>query len=152
MAKNARNLPGNVVQDPGAIANLEYNNASGSKKVSEVGRRLLAIPTVTANVLTYTTDASTARVLPSAGRNLAIYNNSAAIHAVTLGEDNTVVALAAGVTDTAGHVGIPCTPNSWTYVACGPKNWVKTDSATLLVFLIDDLTKIAQEAATYQGN
>ena len=33
-----RNQPGNQTQDTAAIANLEYNQAAGAQKVTEVGR------------------------------------------------------------------------------------------------------------------
>lgn len=147
MAKNIRNVSGNNIQDPGILHNLEYNDAAGSKKVSEVGRHLLPIPFISAGALAYSTDASSAaRVVPNQGRCLAIYNNDTAVHSITLGEDNTVVALGAGVTDANGHVGIPCIPNSWTYVACAQQQWIKTDNVKLLVFLIDDNSQVAQES------
>lgn len=146
MAKNIRNK-GDSTLDPASIHNLEYNNASGSQKVSEVGRRLLPLKIISGGVLAYTTDASTARVLDSPGKNLAIYNNSGAVGSVTLNESNAIASLAPGATDATGHVGIPCPPNAWTYVACDNSNWVITSAATLLVYLIDDETSIKQEAS-----
>lgn len=143
--KNIRNISGCNVQDPSIIDNLEYNDAAGSKKVSEVGRHLLPLKFISVGATAYTTDATTARTLDNMGTCLAVYNNSGAVHAVTLNESSSIVALAAGATDSSGHVGIPCAPNSWTYIACGRSNWVITDSATLLVFLIDDNTSIVQE-------
>lgn len=142
-----RNVPGNKIQDSQIIENLEYNNAAGSKKVSEVGRHLLPIPYLLVGVLSYTTDATTRRILPSLGRCLAVYNNAGAIGSVTLGEDNTVSSLAAGVTDANGHVGIPCAANSWTYIACNEQQWVISSAATLLVFIVDDDSSVKQEAA-----
>ena len=68
MSKNSRNLPGNNVQDPATLHNLEYNDASGSKKVSEVGRHLLPIPFVNTGVIAYTTDASTAARVVDPGK------------------------------------------------------------------------------------
>lgn len=133
-----RGFPGPSTQDLGAIGNLEYNNAAGGQKVLEVGRHLLAIPTG----LTYTTDASTAISLPAMGKNLAIYNNSNALETITFGEDNTITALGAGATDASGHVGIPCAPNAWTYLAGGYSQWVISSNSTLLVFLISDNTAI----------
>ena len=143
--KKIRNVPGQVVQDPSIIHNLEYNNAAGSKKVSEVGRHLIPLKYINAGVLTYTTDASTARALDNSGACLAIYNSSGSVETVTLGESSAVVSLAAGVTDAAGHVGIPCVSENWTYVACGNSNWVITSSNNLLVFVIDDDSSIQTE-------
>jgi len=144
MPINKRQIAGNNIVDPGLIDALLYSEASGARKSSEVGRHLLPLGDGASG---FTTDATTARVLPSGGRNLAVYNNSAAVHAVTLGESSAQAALAAGATDGTGHVGIPCPPATWTYIACAGSNWVITDSATLLVFLIDDNTYIRQEAS-----
>lgn len=131
-----RNTKKNV--DPGSAMNNTYNQYSGAQKNMEVGRHLKPLK---ADATTYTTDASTARAIPP-GKNIAVYNNNAAIGAVTLGEDNTVSALAAGVTDANGHVGIPCKPNDWTFIACYDKTWIKSTAATLLVFLIEDDTSV----------
>lgn len=145
MAKTSRNMDGNKIQDPSSIANLEYSNSSGSKKVSEVGRRLLPLKYISGGVVAYTTNATTAKVLDTAGKNLAVYNNAGSIGSITLGTDNSVAVLASGVTDASGHVGIPCMPNDWTYIACDSQNWVISSAATLLVFLIDDETSLKVE-------
>lgn len=145
MSKKVRSINSGRIVDPSTLENLKYNNPAGSQKVSEVGRHLIPLKYISGGVLTYTTDASTARVLDNAGTCLAIYNNSGTIQSVTLNEASTIVSLAPGVTDAAGHVGIPCMPNSWTYIACGYSNWVITSNASLLVFLIDDETYITVE-------
>ena len=140
-----RNQNGNQIQDMGSIANFVYNQAAGADKVMESGRHLL--PLVTPGVGTgYTTNPATAFPLPGAGRNIAVYNNAGAVGAITFGTDNTVTALAAGVTDSSGRVGLPCMPNSWSYFAAGYSNWVISSAATLLVFLIDDNTSIQVQA------
>lgn len=143
-----RNIPGSNVQDPSVIEAMQYSDAAGSKKVSEVGRHHLPLKFVNAGAVAYTTDASTIRQLDNLGACLAVYNNSAAVHAVTLGEASTQTALAAGVTDSTGHVGVPCMPNAWTYIACATSKFVITDNAALLVFLIDDNTTIQNEQPT----
>ena len=144
MPTNIRTVPGFNILDPDAIKNNQYNDAAGSQKVSEVGRHNLPFPVNTAGVFTYTTNLTTALPLPKKGMTLAVYNNSGTVHAVTLGESATspAAALAAGVTDASGHVGVPCTPNAWTYIASGTKNWVVADSASLLVFLVSDNSEI----------
>lgn len=139
-----RNVIGNKVNDPSAIAALTYNDKSGAQKNTEVGRKLIPLK---ADATTFTTNATTAKALPSAGKNLAIYNNANAVGAVTFGEDATISSLAAGVTDSAGHVGIPCMPNDWTYVAAGDSTHVISSAATLLVFVIDDDTNIQQQTS-----
>ena len=146
MSKIFRNIPGNHVQDPSTIAALEYSKSAGSKKVSEVGRHLLAIPFLSAGVLTYTTDATTARRLPNAGLCLAVYNNAGAVGSITLGTGNSApTVLASGVTDATGNVGIPCAPNTWTYIACDNNVWVIASASTLLTFIIDDETAVKTE-------
>lgn len=144
MAINKRMIPGNQIVDPSSIDILQHNDAAGSKKVSEVGRHLLPLGDGAGG---FTTNATTAKVLPAMGLCLAVYNNAAAVGAVTLGEDNTVASLAAGVTNASGHVGIPCAANAWTYIACSSQNWVIASAATLLVFVVDDNTVIRQEAS-----
>lgn len=144
-SKNQRNLSGQAVRDPSIIDALIYNEASGARKSIPVGPHLLPVPDGASG---YTTNVTTAKILPTPGKSLAVYNNSAAVHAITLGEDNTVTAQAAGaIQASTQHVGIACTPNAWTYISCGPQNWVIADSALLLVYLIDDETSIRQEAS-----
>jgi hypothetical protein len=145
VGKNQRNLPGDKVQDPSIIDNLEYNNPAGSKKVSEVGRHLLPLKYISGGVLSYTTSATTARVLDNLGLCLAVYNNSGTVQSITLNESSAIVSLAPGATDATGHVGIPCAPNAWTYIACGYSNWVIASSSSLLVYLINDNTTIKPE-------
>jgi hypothetical protein len=144
---NNRTVPGANTMDPNAIMNNQYNDAAGSQKVSEVGRHPLPFPYISGGAVAYTTNLTTPLPLPKKGMGLAVYNNSAAVHAITLGESATspASALAAGATDANGHVGIPCTPNAWTYIATGLKNWVIADSASLLVFLISDNSLIVNQ-------
>lgn len=131
MAK--RKVSNNI--DTHSIENQGYNERAGAQKNMEVGRELFPLDNGTGG---YTTDASTAKALPKKGCNVAVYNNNTAVGAVTLGTDNTVVALASGVTDANGNVGIPCKPNDWTFIACWDKTWIKSTAATLLVFVIAD--------------
>ena len=137
-------MPGDHVQDPSAIAAMEFSEPVGSQKVSEMGRHLVPIPYISGGAIAYTTDASTARVLPSAGKCLAVYNNDTAVASITLGT-TTPVALGVGATDASGHVGIPCKPADWTYIACDSNTWVISSAATLLVFIIDDRTAVKVE-------
>lgn len=147
MPINKRNAPGGKVQDPSTIANATYNEQSGAQKNMEVGRHLLALPDGSGG---YTTNATTARKLLM-GKCLAVFNNSATVAAVTLGDDTyPPTAQAAGVVQasTAGrNIGIPCTPNDWTYIAMNDQNQVIASAATLLVFVIDDYSTIQQEAS-----
>lgn len=149
MAKNQRNIPGQSVRDPSMLDSLIYNEASGARKSIPVGPHLLPLPDGAGG---YTTNATTALILPSAGKSLAVYNNAGAVGSITLGEDNTVTSQAPGAVQSGTqHVGIACPANAWTYISSGNQNWVIASAATLLVYLIDDDSSIRQEVATYQG-
>jgi hypothetical protein len=141
-----RNLAtGFNTQDEGAISNFEYSQAVGAIKTSENGRHLLPLPAPGVGT-GYTTTPTAAYALPSAGRNLAVYNSTGTAGSITFGNDNTVTALAAGTTDSSGRVGLPCPPNSWSYFASGFQNWVISSASTLYVFLINDQTNITPVA------
>lgn len=139
-----RSVPGDKSRDPSSIELNTYNEKAGSRKSSEVGRKLLPMGNGAGG---FTTDASTKRILDSAGLNIAVYNNSAAVHAVTVG-DSTVTAQAAGAVQAGTNfAGMPCPPNAWSYFALGEWNNVVTDSATLMVFVIDDDSSIVVQPA-----
>lgn len=148
MAINKRTIPGPATQDPSTIAAHTYNEASGAQKNMEVGRHLMPIPNGAAS---WTTNATTALILPSKGKCLAVYNNAGAVGSVTLGDTAfPPTSQAAGVVQAATNgrnVGIACTPNDWTFIACGDQDQVISSAATLLVYLIDDPTSIRTEAS-----
>jgi hypothetical protein len=147
MPTNIRTVPGPNTLDPNSIANNQYNDPAGSQKVSDVGRFNLPFPYISGGTTAYTTNLTTALPLPKPGMGLAVYNNSSSVHAITLGESisSPAAALAAGVTDAAGHVGIPCTANAWTYIATANKPWVIADNAALLVFLVGDNSSVVNQ-------
>lgn len=128
--------------DVPSIDNMSFNEKTGAQKNMEVGRLHLPLDKGDS---TKTTDASTACALPYKGACLAVYNNSGTVGAITIGEDNTVAALAPGAVDAIGlgHVGVPCGPNAWTFIACFDKQWVRSTSSALLVFLIADDTTVS---------
>lgn len=142
-----RQLPGDQSRDPSALDLLIYNERSGARKSMEVGRALLPLQN---GANSWTTNASAAAIaLPSAGKNLAIYNNSSTTYSVTVG-DSTVTAQAVGaVQNSSGNifVGVACQPNSWTYLSTGQWNYVITNNVALLVYLIDDPTYIVTQPA-----
>lgn len=139
MANVQRKFPGQSSQDLSSIENLAYSEASGARKSAEVGRSLLPLGNGAGG---YTTDASTARILPSAGRNLAIYNSDTAVRFVTISSSGATLALSNGATNANGNVAIACPPGTYTYVACYQNNWVVADSNKLYVYLIDDQTYV----------
>jgi hypothetical protein len=149
MAKNIRQLNGYSVQDPAAIDNLTYNPQAGARKVTDVGRRLIPIAI---GASTWTTTPTAATALPMMGMNVAVYNNSGSVGTVTLGQASTLTSLAPGIINSSGQAGIPCQPNSWTYIACGMQNWIITSAATLFVFVIEDTSYIRQEVANYSNS
>ena len=144
MAKINRVIDNAFVQDPDQIKVVEYNPASGGQKSLIVGPRLLPIPIASG----YTTDASGKVALPFIGANIAIYNNANAVGSVTIG-GSAITALAVGATDAAGNVGVACPPNAWTYLSMCNNQWVFTSANTLLVYMIEDPTRIAQESGLY---
>lgn len=141
MANNKRKFVGYQARDEADILNTQNNEAAGAEKNLEVGPHLL--PLQASNGIAWTTDCTTIKALPSKGKCLAVYNNSATLGSVTLGETAAQASLAAGVTDASGHVGIPCKPNDWTRISCGQSTHVISSAATLLVFLVDDDSSLA---------
>lgn len=145
--KKTRVLQGQQTVDPSAIAAMTYNEASGAQKNMEAGRHLMPLQTGAA---TWSTNATTAVILPAPGKLLAIYNNAGAVGSITLGDnDFPPVSQAPGAvqaTTNGRNVGIACAPNEWTYIACGDQNQVVASAATLLVYLVDDPTSIKIEA------
>lgn len=130
-------------QDQASVDSTLFNAYAGAQKNMEVGRHHLPMPvSASAGVTTYSTDASTLRSLPGKGLCLAVYNNATSVGAVTLGNDNTITALAPGAVDANGNVGVPCAPGEWTFLACYDKTFVKSTAATLLVFIIADDSSI----------
>ena len=136
---NKRLEDGAIIIDPSSLENLTYSNASGARKSAEVGRSLSPLGDGAGG---FTTNATAIKILPALGKNIAVYNNSGTVASITLGESSLQVSLAAGVTDASGHVGIPCMPNSWTYIACNMSQYVIASSANLMVFVINDDTYI----------
>jgi hypothetical protein len=139
--KKMRQMDGRDTTDPSNINNLTYNEASGGFKNLNIGPFLKPIRTGTNS---YTTDATTARSVRK-GSIIAIYNNSGTLGAITCGDSASMTALAAGATDTNGNVGIPCPPNTWTYIATNDKQFIRTTAATLLTFIIEDETYITSQ-------
>lgn len=137
--KKIRQIDGRDVQDPVNIVNVNYNEASGGNKNLQVGPFLKPIQIGTNS---YTTDATTARSLRK-GTILAIYNNSASLESITLGDTSGITSLAAGATDTNGNVGIPMKPNDWTYINTYEKQWVIASSANLKVLIVEDESYIS---------
>jgi hypothetical protein len=148
MAKINRVIDNAFLQDPNQIEAVQYNPASGGKKVLAVGPRLLPIPIVSAGTPTWTTNASgTAVGLPTLGANLAIYNNTGTAGSVTIG-DIGITSLAIGAVDANGNTGVACPANSYTYISMGNHRYVITSAATLIVYIIEDPTQIQQETPT----
>jgi hypothetical protein len=137
-----RNFPGSHTLDTNQINNLGFNEISGAAKNTDIGKHLIPLNDGAGG---FTTDATAYKILPAMGKSVAIYNNSAAVQSVTLGESTAIVSLGVGVTDASGHVGIPCKPSDWTIIACGESQYIITSSADLLVFLIDDNTYLINQ-------
>lgn len=144
-----RAIPGDQSRDPAIVELLTYNERAGARKSINVGPSLLPLGDGAGG---YTTDASTKRVLPSAGIQLYVYNNSSSVEAVTLG-DTTMTAQAAGAVQTSGSptapfIGVPVPPNSYLYISSGIWNYVATNSSSLIVMIVDDPTYIITQPQT----
>lgn len=144
MSISKRIQEGQSIVDPSSMGNLIYNNAAGAQKNAEVGRHLKPLNDGAGG---FTTNATSIKTLPALGKNIAVYNNAGTVASVTLGETSGQASLAAGVCDASGHVGIPCQPNSWTYIACNMSQYVIASAATLMVFVITDDTYIRRQSA-----
>lgn len=141
-----RAIPGDQTRDPAIIELLTYNEKSGARKSVNVGNALIPLGDGAGG---FTVDATTRRSLGTGGKNLAIYNNSAAVHSVTVGDVTVTAQAAGGIQNSSGNifVGVPVPPNSWFYLSAAQWNYVIADSAALLVYLIDDPTYINTQPA-----
>jgi hypothetical protein len=138
---NNRKIDGTRVVSPGDADVFTYSGPAGARKSTEVGRKLIPIPTPAASPAWTTNIATAVAIQP--GKNIAVYNNANAMGSITFGSAGTVASLAAGAVDANGNVGLPCPPNSWSYFASGESNFMISSAATMLVFLIADDTYIA---------
>lgn len=141
MPKYNRTIDPRVATDPHAADAARFNQQSGGDKNMPVGPCLLPLKTGS----TFTCNATTAVGLDSIGRNIAVYNNANAVGSITLGTDGTVAVLASGATNIAGQAGIPCPPNSWTYISMGTQQFLIASAATLLCYQVDDGTYLTLE-------
>lgn len=124
--------------DPQEAASLSFDHHSGGQKNLMIGPKFLPISTGTG---AFTTDATTAKQVEK-GTALAIYNNSVTLYSITCGLTSSVAAAASGVVDAAGNASVACKPGDWTYVSVGLENWIITQNAALLVYIIADDTKL----------
>lgn len=144
---NLKRTSGNQALDSGAVANTGFNEAAGVHKVAQAGLKLKPLP-LTAT--TFTTDASTARKFPDKGMAIAIYNNAAAVGSFRLSKAAAPASLAPGATDPGtdpavagfGEVGVPVPANSWFYTNSYDAATIITSAATMLVFLVEDESRI----------
>ena len=145
MAKNNRVIDMQSLQDPSQIKSAEYNPAAGAEKALIVGPRLLPIQIAGG----WKTNVTTATAIPFLGANLAIYNNAATAGSITVGQDGTIASQAIGAVDANGNVGVACPANAWSYLSMGANQWIIGSAATLIVYIIEDPTRIAQESGPY---
>jgi hypothetical protein len=123
--------------DSGSV-DYSYNDPAGAIKVVPAGPFLRPLDSST-----LTCDASTKTKMSLRGVMLAIYNNDTSVHSITIG-DSTITALGAGVIG-GTFVGIPCVPNQYTYVNTYIYDYIITDSNKLLVFIVEDDTKMIRQ-------
>ena len=145
MAKRQRVVDNAFLNSGNDVQSIEYNPAAGAQKSLLVGPRLEPIPVASG----WTTNAASVVALPQLGMNLAIYNNAGTAGSVTVGKASTVAALAIGAVDASGNVGVACPPNAWTYLSMGSNQYIITNAATLIVYVVEDPTRIVQETGPY---
>jgi hypothetical protein len=145
MAKNNRVVDTKQLQDGMSIEAVQNNPPSGGRKSLTVGPRLLPIP---APAGTWTVTPTTLTPLPKLGLNIAIYNNSGSVGTIVIG-GNAITTLTPGQIDSSGNVGVPCPPNAWSYLSMGYNQYVITSASTLLVYIMEDPTWIAQESGPF---
>ena len=124
-----------VNRDSDRIINEQYNNASGSEKIIHGGVYLKSIVLTDA---TWTLDCSTARYIGK-GRTVALYNNSAVVHAVCIGV-STIGAPTAGIVNATGQPGIAIPANSWVYINTYDQQYIRTDNALVYCYIVEDDT------------
>lgn len=130
-----RQKNGQATEDPANITNLAYNEQSGGVKNLIAGPHLKPLKSDTP---TPTTDATTIASLRK-GSMVAVFNKSAStVYSVKFTDNALAIASAAGIVDGDGNVGIPCAPLEWTYLSNYNKQYVISENANLVVFLIDD--------------
>ena len=139
-AKNQRVVDIAFLNSGADVDSIEYNPASGGQKSLLVGPRYLPIPINGG----WTTTASAGLILPYLGAILAVYNNAGAVGSVTVSPAATT-SQAPGAVDANGNVGIACAPNSYTLISMGINQHIISSAATLLVYIIEDPTKFAQQ-------
>lgn len=138
MATPKRNSP--KTHDAAVTDSLKYNEQAGADKNVTVGPHLKPLRKTD---MTYTTDASGGMTVP-AGAQLAIYNSTGSVGAITV-SPAVATALAPGVTDVNGNVGVPCPPNTWSYVSVWDRTFIQTTAATIMVFLINDDSTVSSK-------
>jgi hypothetical protein len=139
--KKIRQVDGRAIEDAASIANLTYNEAGGAQKNLQVGPFLKPLNNGSGG---FTTNATAALSIRK-GTSIAVYNNSGTAQAISFGDSSAMAALAAGVTDVNGNVGMACKPNDWSYFNSDEKSWIRADSGSLIVYLIKDESYISSQ-------
>jgi hypothetical protein len=129
--------------DEGHIQQAIFNSHSGAQKNLDVGPWHIGITYVNAGVVSYTTDATTARVV-GRGVQLAVFNNTAGVLPIRVSREATPVLGAVGAVGEDFSV-VPCKPYDWTHISTGQFDKVLTGSANLLVYVVADDTLIEKK-------
>lgn len=148
MAKNKiiRSRKSRDIRDIGAIADMTYNEAAGSRKSSDFGHYLVPIDDGAGGK---TTTATSVKAL-ALGVTLAVYNNDSSVHAIRLSASSSATALAAGIVDSAsGEVGIPIPPNSYKILNNYTMQYLIADSNKLIVMIVLDDSRVTAEIPNY---
>ena len=149
MAKNQRQIDIKWQQSGCDTESVEHNPSAGARKSLEIGPHLLPIPVVTSGSPSFTTNVTTATILPYVGANLYVYNNSSTAYSITIGNSSAITAQAIGASDANGNVGVACMPNAWTLLSTGLNRWVIANNASLIVYMVEDPTMFVQQSGPF---
>ena len=137
-AKIKRGIPTANTEDAASVDLMTYSRQSSSHKTTSVGPSLAPLY----NGSAFTTDASAGITLPSKGCLLAFYNSDTSVHSVTLSTLASTTALAAGVTNTNGDVGVPVAAGTWLYLSAFINQFLIVDNNKLLSYIVQDDTTV----------
>jgi hypothetical protein len=122
-----RKQSGEDARGVGEIQQVEYNEKAGAKKVlGPILGKLVRTPGGSPGVIT------TAASMSSAGKLVALFNNSASVAWALTGDSSVAVPTSAN--------GIALPPNAYTILALGPHTHVRADVGTVVAYEIEDNT------------
>lgn len=121
--------------DIGQIASLQFNAYAGASKSMQTGPDFRKVGSN--NFTSGQTAASGLSV--ATGSMLWLYNNDSVVHFFTLSTNSAVAAPSAFAS------GCPLAPGSWFQVSTGENSTIRTDSANVGVYIVNDDTALVDQ-------